>query len=231
VPLQLQKLLPAFAIAAAFAAPAFAHAIGGKDAAFVAATTGPDPFPFLYLGAKHMVTGYDHLLFLAGVVFFLYRLRDVLLYVSLFSLGHSTTLLLGVLFNWQVSSHLVDAVIGLSVCYKAFENLGGFRRLGFEPDTRIAVGAFGLVHGLGLATKLQALHLKPNGLIANLVSFNIGVELGQIIALSVILGLITLWRLSPTFNRFALAANALILLAGVVLTGEQIAGYFFSGGA
>jgi hypothetical protein len=178
-----------------------------------------------------MVTGYDHLLFLAGVVFFLYRLRDVLLYVSLFSLGHSTTLLLGVLFNWQVSSHLVDAVIGLSVCYKAFENLGGFRRLGFEPDTRIAVGAFGLVHGLGLATKLQALHLKPNGLIANLVSFNIGVELGQIIALSVILGLITLWRLSPTFNRFALAANALILLAGVVLTGEQIAGYFFSGGA
>ncbi len=221
------------AVAAAMtaAAPAFAHAIGGKDAAFVAATTGPDPFPFLYLGAKHMVTGYDHLLFLAGVIFFLYRLKDVLLYVSLFSLGHSTTLLLGVLFNWQVSSHLVDAVIGLSVCYKAFENLGGFRRLGFEPDTRIAVGAFGLVHGLGLATKLQALHLKPNGLITNLVSFNIGVEIGQLIALTIILGLITLWRLSPTFNRFALAANVLILLAGVVLTGDQIAGYVFSGGA
>jgi hypothetical protein len=229
--MKTRRLLPVVALAAAFAAPAFAHAIGGKDAAFVAATTGPDPFPFIYLGAKHMVTGYDHLLFLAGVVFFLYRLRDVLLYVSLFSLGHSTTLLLGVLFNWHVSSHLVDAIIGLSVCYKAFENLGGFRRLGFELDTRIAVGAFGLAHGLGLATKLQALHLRPNGLIANLVSFNIGVEIGQLLALSVILGLITLWRLSPTFNRFALATNALILLAGVVLTGEQIAGYIFSGGA
>lgn len=218
----------AFAVAAE---PALAHAIGGKDAAFVAGVTGPEPLPFLYLGAKHMVTGYDHLLFLAGVIFFLYRLKDVVLYVSLFSLGHSTTLLLGVLFNWQVSSHLVDAVIGLSVCYKAFENLGGFRRIGFEPDTRVAVGAFGLVHGLGLATKLQALHLRPNGLIANLVSFNIGVEIGQLIALSVILGLITLWRLSPTFNRFALTANVLLLLAGVILTGEQIAGYVFSGGA
>ena len=231
--IRLKLALAAMIAGAALLAvdPAFAHAIGGKDAAFVAATTGPDPFPFLYLGAKHMVTGYDHLLFLAGVIFFLYRLKDVLLYVSLFSLGHSTTLLLGVLFNWHVSSHLVDAVIGLSVCYKAFENLGGFRSLGVELDTRLAVGAFGLVHGLGLATKLQTLHLRPNGLIANLVSFNIGVELGQLIALSAILGLITLWRLSPTFGRFALAANALILLAGVVLTGEQIAGYFFTGGA
>ena len=105
---------------------ALAHAIGGRDAAFVQATIGADPFPFLYLGAKHMVTGYDHLLFLLGVIFFLYRLRDILLYVTLFSLGHSTTLILGVLFDLGVSSHLVDMVIGLSVCWKAFENLGGF---------------------------------------------------------------------------------------------------------
>jgi hypothetical protein len=219
------------ALALLIAPPALAHAIGGSDAAFVAATRGPDPFPFLYLGAKHMVTGYDHLLFLAGVIFFLYRLKDVLLYVTLFSLGHSTTLLLGVLLNVHISSHLVDMVIGLSVAYKAFENLGGFRRLGFEPDTRVAVGAFGLVHGLGLATKLQALGLNPDGLLVNLVSFNVGVEIGQLIALSVILAAMTLWRTTKSFGRLAIAANALLFLAGIVLAGEQLAGYFLVGDA
>jgi len=228
---QTMLWLAAMAVAAAVLAPAAsAHAIGGKDAAFVAATSGPDPFPFIYLGAKHMVTGYDHLAYLAGVVFFLYRMKDVLLYVSLFSLGHSTTLLLGVLLKIDVSSYLVDAVIGLSVCYKAFENLGGFRQLGWGINPRIAVLAFGLVHGFGLATKLQELDLNPNGLLVNLISFNVGVEIGQLIALSIILAAITLWRLTPSFGRFATAANALLFLAGVVLAGQQIAGYFITGG-
>lgn len=222
-------LLVCLVATAALAPSALAHAIGGTDAAFVAATRGPDPFPFLYLGAKHMVTGYDHLLFLAGVIFFLYRLRDVLLYVTLFSIGHSTTLLLGVLLDLNVSAHLVDAVIGLSVSYKAFENLGGFRRLGFQPDTRVAVGAFGLVHGLGLATKLQALGLNPDGLVVNLVSFNVGVEIGQLVALSIILAAMTLWRTTRSFSQLAVAANALLFLAGVVLAGEQLAGYFLAG--
>lgn len=225
-----KRLLTLIAALGVLTPTALAHAIGGSDAAFVAATEGPDIFPFMYLGAKHMVTGYDHLLFLFGVIFFLRRLRDVLLYVSLFSLGHSTTLLAGVLLELDVSAHLVDAVIGLSVCYKAFENLGGFRRIGVRLDNRLVVGGFGLVHGLGLATKLQDLELKPKGLIENLVAFNIGVEIGQIIALSVILVLVSWWRTSPTFNRFAIATNSLLFLAGVILTGEQIAGFFLSGG-
>jgi hypothetical protein len=210
---------------------AFAHAIGGRDAAFVQATVGADPFPFLYLGAKHMVTGYDHLLFLLGVIFFLYRLKDILLYVTLFSLGHSTTLILGVLFDLGVTSHLVDMVIGLSVCWKAFDNLGGFQKLGWQPDNRIIVGGFGLIHGLGLATKLQALGLNKQGLLENLIAFNIGVEIGQVIALSLILVVMTLWRTTKSFGRFAVAANALLFLAGVVLAGEQLAGYFFAGDA
>lgn len=218
-------------LTAAATSPAFAHAIGGKDAAFVAATNGPDPFPFLYLGAKHMVTGYDHLLFLVGVIFFLYRMKDVLLYVSLFSLGHSTTLLIGVLADLNVSAFLVDAVIGLSVSYKAFENLGGFRRLGVSIDNRLAVGGFGLIHGFGLATKLQDLELNPNGLIENLLAFNVGVEIGQLIALSLILALMTLWRTTKSFPRLAVAANALLFLAGVVLAGQQIAGFFIVGDA
>jgi hypothetical protein len=214
----------------AWAGAAFAHNIGGTDAAFVAATRGPDPIPFAYLGAKHMVTGYDHLLFLVGVIFFLFRLKEIALYVSLFSLGHSLTLLAGVFFGLKVEPHLVDAVIGLSVVYKAFENLGGFRTLfGRQPDTRGAVFGFGLIHGFGLATKLQALNLNPDGLLVNLVAFNIGVEIGQVTALSLILIAMTFWRRTKAFGRTATAANVLLMLAGFVLAGQQVAGYIFGG--
>ena len=215
--------------AALLAGPALAHGIAGKDAAFVAATRGADLLPFVYLGAKHMVTGYDHLLFILGVIFFLYRLKHVALYVTMFSIGHSATLLLGVLMNLRVNAYLVDAVIGLSVAYKAFDNLGGFKRvLGFQPDTRLAVLGFGLVHGFGLATKLQDLNPSKEGLVANMVSFNVGVEIGQLIALTVMLVLILSWRKSAGFVRHAALANALIMMAGFILVEYQLAGYFLT---
>jgi hypothetical protein len=224
--------LVAAAAALGLAAPALAHGIAGKDAAFVAASKGAQIIPFIYLGAKHMVTGYDHLLFIAGVVFFLYELRHVALYVTMFSIGHSATLLAGVLTNIRVDPYLVDAVIGLSVAYKAFDNLGGFTTVfGVQPNTKLAVLGFGLVHGFGLATKLQALRLSRDGLVANMVSFNVGVELGQLLALSVILGLIVLWRKSAGFARQATLANALILCAGFALMEYQLAGYFTQGHA
>jgi len=206
---------------------AFAHGIGGKDASFVTATKGPDILPFMYLGAKHMVTGYDHLLFILGVIFFLYRMRDVVIYVTLFSIGHSITLLAGVLLKIEVNAYLVDAVIGLSVAYKAFDNLGGFKSvLGFQPNNKIAVAIFGLIHGFGLATKLQDFRLSPNGLVANMIGFNIGVELGQLIALAIMLTIMLQWRRAASFERSAVAANALILAAGFVLIEYQLAGYF-----
>jgi len=218
--------------AIAAAGPAYAHAIGGTDAAFVAATKGPDPIPFLYLGAKHMVTGYDHLLFLLGVIFFLFRLRQVALYVSLFSLGHSITLLAGVFLSWRVSPELVDAAIGLSVAWKAFDNLGGFKTvLGVQPDTRAVVFGFGLIHGLGLATKLQALRLNRDGLAVNLLSFNVGVEVGQVAALSVILFVMAFWRRTRAFAPTATAANTVLMTVGFTLAGQQLAGYFLGGGA
>lgn len=205
---------------------ALAHGVAGGDAAFVAANHGANVFPFMYLGAKHMVTGYDHLLFLAGVIFFLYRLKDVALYVTLFAIGHSTTLLAGVLGGIHANAHLVDALIGLSVAYKAFENLGGLRRLGWNIDTRLAVLVFGFAHGFGLATKLQELSLSPEGLAANLVSFNVGVELGQLAALGLILLAFNLWRRSRSFLAGAWTANVLIMAAGFVLIGYQLAGYW-----
>lgn len=211
---------------------AAAHGIGGKDAAFVAQNVGSQVFPFLYLGAKHMVTGYDHLLFILGVIFFLYRLRHVALYVTLFSLGHSITLLVGVLGGIPANPYLIDAVIALSVVYKAFDNLGGFRTLlGVEPDPRLAVLVFGLFHGFGLATKLQDLKPSPYGLLANMVSFNVGVEIGQLLALGIMLGAMLWWRRSPSFLRHAAAANLVIMTAGFVLLGYQLAGFFLPGRA
>jgi len=216
--------------AALWAGGAWAHGVGGGDAAFVTAAQGPQIVPFLYLGAKHMVTGYDHLLFLLGVIFFLRDLRHVALYVTMFSLGHSLTLLAGVLGRVSVDPFLVDAVIGLSVVYKAFDNLGGFKTVfGVQPNPKAAVLGFGLVHGFGLATKLQQLNLSKDGLLANLVSFNLGVEVGQLIALSVMLALVVAWRRRPGFGRQALAANVLIMAAGFLLMQQQLAGYFMQG--
>ena len=215
-------------LALAAAGPALAHGLGGKDAAFVAATNGPDIVPFLYLGAKHMVTGYDHLLFILGVIFFLYRMKDVGLYVTLFSVGHSLTLLAGVLGKIEVNPFLVDAIIGLSVAYKAFDNLGGFRTLfGVQPNPRVAVFGFGLIHGFGLATKLQALELPQNGLLTNMLSFNVGVEIGQLIALTLMLALIMVWRSLPSYRRMSTAANVVIMTIGFVLIGFQVGGLVY----
>jgi hypothetical protein len=203
-----------------------AHGVTERDAAFVQATNGPAIGPFLYLGAKHMVTGYDHLLFLVGVIFFLYRLKDIVLYVSLFTLGHSTTLLLGVLGGVRANSFLVDAVIALSVIYKAFDNMDGFKRFfGFQPNTKAAVLLFGLFHGFGLATKLQDLTLSKMGLVANIVSFNVGVEIGQVLALSAVLIGLTLWRNHGGFLRHAFATNAALMTGGFILLFYQLTGY------
>ena len=208
------------------AASAFGHAISEDNASYVAALDGPAIPAFAYLGAKHMVTGIDHLLFLVGVVFFLYRMKDVLLYVSLFTLGHSITLLFGVLAEWRVDAYIVDAIIGLSVVYKAFENMGGFERVfGFSPNTQVAVLVFGLFHGLGLATKVQELSLSENGLVTNLVSFNVGVELGQFSALVGVVGLLLWWRRRASFERSAFAVNGVLMAAGFLLAEYQIAGW------
>src|SRR5471030_987273 len=183
---------------------AFAHNVSKRDAAFVVANQGRAIGAFLYLGAKHMVTGYDHIAFLVGVIFFLYRLKDIVQYVSLFTLGHSITLLGGVLGGVHANPYMIDAIIGLSVVYKAFDNMDGFRRfLGFEPNTKLAVLIFGLFHGLGLATKLQELDLAKNGLLTNIISFNVGVEIGQVLALTAVLILLSYWRTRSGFLSHA----------------------------
>jgi hypothetical protein len=211
-------------------AAAAAHGVARGDARFLQTLQGAAIAPLMYLGAKHMVTGYDHLLFLVGVIFFLYRMKDIVQYVSLFTIGHSVTLLAGVLGGIRANPYIVDAVIGLSVVYKAFDNMDGFRRVfGVQPDTRAAVLLFGLFHGFGLATKLQDFALPANGLVANIVSFNVGVEIGQMLALTFVLIGLTYWRTRAGFLRHAFFTNTALMSAGFLLMGYQMSGYFLAG--
>jgi hypothetical protein len=208
-------------------AGAYAHGVSESDQGFLMAATGVQFLPYLYLGAKHMVTGYDHLLFLCGVIFFLYRMKDIGLYVTLFALGHSTTLLLGVLNGWHINAYLVDAIIGLSIVYRAFDNLGGFPTVfAVQPNKKAAVLIFGFFHGLGLATKLQNVALSPDGLIPNMIAFNLGVEIGQLLALGMILIAMRYWRSTASFTRHAFAGNFALMSAGFVLAGFQLTGFF-----
>jgi len=196
------------------------------DALFIEQASGTQLIPYIYLGAKHMVTGYDHLLFLVGVIFFLYRMKDVSIYVTLFAVGHSMTLLYGVLSGTHVNPYIIDAIIGLSVAYKALDNLDAFRTwFGFQPNTKAAVLIFGFFHGFGLATKLQDFTLSEDGLVENILAFNVGVELGQLLALSAILIVMSFWRRTQSFSRQAFAANVILMLAGFTLMGYQLTGY------
>mgnify|MGYP000306314219 CR=1 FL=1 len=204
----------------------FAHGVDDSTKQFLLNNQSVQFVPFLYIGAKHMVTGYDHLLFLFGVLFFLTRNKDVLIYVSLFTLGHSLTLLTGVLSQIYINPYLIDAIIGFSVFYKGFENLGGFKRLGYEPDNRTAVMVFGLFHGFGLASKLQDFQLHEDSLLGNLIAFNLGVEIGQVLALSFIFIGIQAWRRFKSFKKFSVVSNTLLMSAGLTLIGYQLTGYF-----
>jgi hypothetical protein len=225
-----RRVLVLLAVSAVLASAALeAHGVAPRDARLLETIDGIAIAPLMYLGAKHMVTGYDHLLFLAGVVFYLYRLKHIVIYVSLFTLGHSVTLLAGAIGGLRVNASIIDAIIGLSIVYKAFENLGGFRRLGLEPDPRAAVLVFGLFHGFGLATKLQDLALSRNGLVVNILSFNVGVEIGQAVALTVVLGILLLWRTSSSYARHAFAVNTALMTGGFVLMGYHAAGYLVGG--
>jgi HupE / UreJ protein len=208
-----------------------AHGVAEGDKQFIQGSQGMQLVPFMYLGAKHMVTGYDHLLFLFGVIFFLYRTRDVAAYVTLFAIGHSATLLFGVLSGMHVNAYLVDAIIGLSVVYKAFDNLGGFKHLlGFQPNTKAAVLIFGFFHGFGLATKLQDFTLSRDGLVPNILAFNVGVEMGQLLALSAILIVMGFWRRMDAFYKHVVVANTALMSAGFILVGYQLTGFFLTPG-
>ncbi|MER8569669.1 HupE/UreJ family protein [Mesorhizobium sp. M0924] len=209
------------------AGAAFAHAVAAGDKGYIQEISGINVFPFIYLGAKHMITGYDHILFLFGVIFFLYRMKHIGIYVSLFALGHSTTMLLGVYFNVGINSYIIDAIIGLSVVYKALDNMGAFQRwLGFQPNTKVATLVFGFFHGFGLSTKIIEYNISPDGLVPNLLAFNVGVEIGQLMALGAILIVMGYWRRTRSFWRHAYTANVIMMTAGFLLIGYQLTGLF-----
>ncbi len=212
-----------------FPSIAFGHGVDEGTQQFLTENDGVAIVPFMYIGAKHMVTGYDHLLFLLGVIFFLYRAKDVLIYVSFFTLGHSITLLAGVYLDIKVNAYLIDAIIGLSIIYKGFDNLGGFQRLlGYQPNTKFAVLIFGLFHGFGLATKLQEFEFAREGLLQNLIAFNVGVEIGQFFALLFIVLTLSFWRRYSSYLQFSVATNIALMSGGLLLTFYQLSSYVIS---
>ena len=222
---RLAIFLSALVVLMLVGADALAHAVTQGDKGYIQEISGINLLPFVYLGAKHMMTGYDHVLFLFGVIFFLYRMKDLGIYVSLFALGHSTTMLLGVYFKVGINSYVIDAIIGLSVVYKALDNMGAFQRwLGFQPNTKAAVLIFGFFHGFGLATKILDYEISSDGLVPNLLAFNVGVEIGQLLALGTILIAMSYWRRTESFLRHAYSTNVAIMTAGFVLIGYQLTG-------
>ena len=222
-------LVGLIAVLVALVPEAVAHGVTDGDKGYIQESSGTMIVPFVYLGAKHMVTGYDHLLFLLGVIFFLYRLKDVSIYVTLFAAGHSVTLLSGVLMNISINPYIIDAIIGFSIVYKALDNMGAYRRwFGFQPSTKIATLVFGLFHGYGLATKILDYKMSADGLIPNLLAFNVGVELGQIMGLAMILIVMSYWRRSNGFMRHAYSANVALMVGGFAFVGYQLTGYFIS---
>lgn len=183
---------------------------------------------YIFVGARHMLTGYDHLLFLAGVIFYLKSFRDIVRFITAFTIGHSITLISATYLGITANEHLVDAVIALSVLYKGFENLGGFDKwLGIKsPNLLLMVFIFGLIHGFGLATRLQSFDMGTDLFLAKIISFNVGVELGQILALIPIVFIISRWQKLKSYNAFYLAANTYLVIAGIFLFVYQLYGYW-----
>ncbi|MFM2057191.1 MAG: hypothetical protein RLY71_1576 [Pseudomonadota bacterium] len=185
---------------------------------------------YIGLGASHMLTGYDHLLFLFGVVFFLTTFKDVAKFVTVFTLGHCITLIFATFYGITWNYFLIDAVIAISVMYKGFDNIGGFQRV-FEMETSPnllgMVFGFGLLHGFGLSTRLQQLPLGDDStsMLLRILSFNVGVELGQIAALAVMVGVLAWWRHTHAFRRIAHAANLTLIGLGGLLLLMQLHGF------
>lgn len=182
---------------------------------------------YVWVGAKHMLTGYDHLLFLAGVIFFLKGFRDIVKFITVFTIGHSITLLGGTYLGIQVNEYAIDAVIALSVLYKGFENLDGFGKLGIKsPNLLGMVFLFGLIHGLGLSTRLQSFDMGQDQFLLKIISFNVGVELGQIAALIPIILLINSWKGKTSYSAFYKASNVYLMIAGIGLFAYQLYLFF-----
>lgn len=181
---------------------------------------------YLKIGATHMLTGYDHLLFVFGIVFFLTSIIDVIKYITAFTLGHSITLITATLIGVTSNYYLINAMIALSVCYIGYENMGGFKKVFNKGLNMIwAIFIFGLIHGMALSNQLQQLPLGEEGIIWRILSFNLGIELGQIAALFVMVAILFKWRRKPSFHKISNASNNVLIYVGAFLFLFQMHGY------
>jgi len=221
---KLMSLLAGVFIVGLLSQVAYAHGMSETDKQ---AIVDGGNLLYLWIGATHMLSGYDHLAFVFGIIFFLSNFRDIVKYVSAFTIGHSVTLIYATFNGVQLNYFLIDAVIALSVCYIAFANIDGFRKyLNINPpNMMLMIVGLGLIHGFGLSTRLQELPLSADSLLQNIIAFNVGIELGQITALAVMLLLIAAWRNRHSFKAFSLIANYSLIIAGGLLFLMQMHDY------
>ncbi len=212
------------AAACLLAGQAFGHGMSVEEQAAIAQGGN---LRYFSIGAGHMLSGYDHLLFVFGIIFFLTQFKDIVKYVTAFTIGHSVTLIWATFNAIQVNYFLIDAIIALSLCYIAFVNLDGFKKyLDIKaPNLLVMIVSLGLIHGLGLSTRLQQLPLSEDQLLLNIISFNVGIEAGQILALSAMLLILSLWRKRDSFLAFSKISNYGLVFAGVLLFLMQMHGY------
>ncbi len=207
----------------------FGHDVSGGDRELL---ENGGLLAYIWVGAKHMLTGYDHLLFLVGVIFFLKEFRQIVRFITAFTLGHSITLISATYLGLTVNEFIIDAIIGLSVFYKGFENLGLFQQT-FKvnpPHLLNMVFVLGLIHGLGLSARLQSFTVEQEGILLKILSFTLGVELGQILALIPIVYFINFRRKKDSFEPFFKAVNTYLILAGIALAAYQISQYISHAG-
>lgn len=220
----IAKIVSVMAMAG-ISVPAFAHDVSEQAQQRMLEGNALD---IMWIGAEHMLTGYDHLLFLLGVMFFVSGFRQIVGFITAFTIGHTITLLTATLLGITANAYLVDAVIALTVCYKAAENLGVFQKLTGVQAPRLAfmVFLFGLIHGFGLSTRLQQMTLAEDArLVSKIFAFNVGVELGQIAALAAMVGVVQLWRQTSAWTTVNRAANAALMAAGMLLFTQQVQAY------
>lgn len=196
-------------------APAVAqgHGIGASDPNRPVAE-------YLWLGFKHLIVGWDHLLFILGIVLLAGELWRATKLISWFVLGHSITLMLATTQEWTVSTTFVDIVIALSLVFIAIVAYRG-RPTDWRPFGA-ALFAIGLVHGLGLATRLLELGVSDNDLGWRILAFNVGVELGQAVAVIAFSGLLYgLARFAPHLRRI-IARPAFVAIAAAGMIGTVV---------
>ncbi len=173
---------------------------------------------FILLGIEHILTGYDHMAFLLALIVIGLSIKEVLKIITAFTVAHSITLLLAAMQVVSLNSRIVESVIAFSICFVALENL--FKK---KVNYRwLVTFGFGLIHGFGFASVLQELIVGKSNLLVSVVSFNLGVEVGQLMIFLVLLPVLYLLKSKMEFRKVTFGVSLAIFMLGFTWLIERL---------